>query len=108
MEMAQDVDNSLGQPTLGEIPEYQTLDEKSVQPDGSPRIGLHDDAGSTGLLSSSHSRDHNALAPTSSLPQMSDSVNVDNGEDGQQFGFKPRTIPGKCASMWYLTSHVRC
>lgn len=103
--MAQDVDNSFGQPALGDIPEYQTLDEKSVQPDGS-RIESHDDAHSTGLLSSSHSRDHDALAPSSSTPQMPDGVNVDNGEDGQQFGFKPRTIPGKCASLWRLVFWV--
>lgn len=97
--MAQDVDNSLGQPALGDIPEDQTLNEKSVPPDGS-RIELHDDARSTGLLSSSHSRDHDGLAPSSSIPQIPDNVNVDNGEAGQQFGFKPRTIPGKCTSLW--------
>lgn len=98
--MAQDVDDSVGHSTLGNIPENQALDEKSsgaewtpAQPDGL-RNESTDDARSTELLKSSNNNDRDIYSRSSNVPQMSEELNVEDGEVGQQFGFKPRTIPG--------------
>ena len=101
--MAQDVDDSLGHPTLGNIPENQALEEKSsgaewtsAQPEGS-RNESNDHARSTELLHRGSNHDRDTYLQSSGVPQTSEGFNVEDAEGVRRFGFKPRTIPGMCA-----------
>lgn len=98
--MAQDVDDSIGHSTLGNIPENQALDEKSsgaewtpAQPDGL-RNESNDDARSAEPLNSRNNNNRDIYLRSSNIPQTSEGLNAEDGEGGRQFGFKPRTIPG--------------
>lgn len=93
--MAQDErDFARHDPSSGENLDGQVLEEKSspAQPDQS----RNESNGDARPVDNSSNNDSHPFSPSSGVLHMPENLNLEDGGNGQRFGFKARTIPGMC------------
>ena len=111
--MAQDVRDSAVQDSDPDLEKRALEEEKplpanylSAQPDQS-RDRWNNGARSIEPFYNHDNSDNGAVSPSLSAMQEPGRVNVEDGGNGQEFGYKPRTLPGMCGQTWFTLGNCR-
>ena len=111
--MAQDVRDSAVQDSDPDLEKRALEEEKplpanylSAQPDQS-RDRWNNGARSIEPFYNHDNSDNGAVSPSLSAMQEPGRVNVEDGGNGQKFGYKPRTLPGMCGQTWFTLGNCR-